>query len=71
MTVRVIVRLYLPMEMGAFVRIQKAVAKDYPDAVLTQPSQEGEVAISADPDISIGDRRRIARDRQSRARSAT
>lgn len=71
MAERVIVRLYLPMEMGAFVRIQKAIARDYPDAVLIQPSTEGEVAIQADPDIPIGERRRIARERTKRARAAT
>lgn len=42
----VVARLYLPMEMGAFARICKAVAREFPGAVLSEPDVDGEVVIA-------------------------
>jgi hypothetical protein len=65
---RVIARLYLPLEMGAVGRITIAIAREHPDAVVAYGA-EGEFAISADPDLSPSERRRIARERNQRVAS--
>jgi len=43
---QVVARLYLPMEMGAFARILKAISAEFPRAVLSEQSAEGEVVVS-------------------------
>ena len=55
MAERVIVRIYLPLEMGAVGRICKAVGVDFPDAVVGE-----DFSIRADPDITKAERRKIA-----------
>lgn len=69
MTVRVIVTLHLPLEMGSAVRIMAKVEREFPDAQVAEP--DGSVLrMQADDDWSLtnADRKRIARDRRRIAR---
>ena len=66
MSERVIVTLHLPLDMGAVARICKAVARDYPDAVVSQ--ETGGFDIKADPDIPMSERIRIGRERREALR---
>lgn len=50
----VVARIYVPMEMGAFARILSAIAKEFPDAVLGEPSSDGEVVVTQPPLPSAG-----------------
>lgn len=64
MTVRVIVTLHLPLEMGAVGAIMTAVAQQYPDAVIDGSSGDGVMAIAADDrPLTLADRRGIAKRR--------
>lgn len=49
---RVIVRIYLPIEMGAAARILKAAAQAYPDAVLKGKNPKV-VTVEADADETL------------------
>lgn len=69
MSVRVIVTLHLPLDMGAVGRILRAVSTAYPDAVISDGSTTGgnfAVAADDDPMLTTADRRRIARERRVR-----
>jgi hypothetical protein len=69
MTMRTLVTVHLPLEMGAVGRIMRAVAREYPDAVVL--GKGGAFELQADDDLSltIGARRRIVRDRERASRA--
>lgn len=71
MTVRTIATLHLPLEAGAAARIAKAVAREFPDAVVGRSPSGSLWRFDADDDVAltVADRRRIARQRASRASS--
>ena len=69
MTKRVIVRLHLPLEMGAVGRVMKSVAREWPDATVTGSMAGGEMVISADPDLTRAQARAAVAERR-RARGA-
>lgn len=67
MSERVVVTLHLPMEMGAASRIMRAVAREYPDATVAEPSRQTSVVhirADDDPALTKADRQRIARERR-------
>ena len=59
MSVRILVTLHLPMEMGAAGRIMAAVAREYPDATVAEPAG-GVMSIQADDDRQTPAARRLA-----------
>jgi hypothetical protein len=61
MSDRVIVTLHLPLEMGAFGRILKAIARDYPDARM---GENGQVTADDDVRLTQAQRRAIVRERE-------
>lgn len=71
MAERVIVTIHLPLEMGAVGRIMRAVAREFPDA--TVANMDGGFGLRADDDprLTVGARRRIARDRSRAAQEAS
>lgn len=71
MTVRTLVTVHLPLEMGAVGRIMRAVAHEYPDAVVLGKGGSFELQADDDPQLTIGARRRIVRDRERAAKVAT
>jgi len=69
MAERVIVRIYLPLEMGAVGRIMAAVARDFPDAIVAKGEPPSEMALVADDDVTLtpARRRRLIRERRKAA----
>lgn len=68
---RVIVRLYLPLEMGAVGRICKAVAEAYPNTTVRATPGGKQMAIITDPDAVPNGRGPRLRLTAARARKAT
>lgn len=61
---RPVVTLHLPLEMGAVGAILRAVAREYPDAVVGQPRASGEMVVEADDgNLSKAQRRALAKER--------
>jgi hypothetical protein len=65
---RTVMRLYLPLEMGAVAKALKAIAAAYPDAVVGKQRRSNVVRIDADPDLTRAQARRIVRERQKKAK---
>jgi hypothetical protein len=59
---RVVLTIHLPLEMGTVGRLLKAVARDYPDAVVVEPTGAG-MEVVADPDLTFLQRREKAKAR--------
>lgn len=72
MSVRTVVTIHLPLEMGAVGRIMKAVAREYPDAVVSNAAGGTTFAIVADDDVHLtpADRRALVK-RRTLERKAT
>ena len=60
MTERVVVTIHLPLEMGTVGRLLRTVARDYPDAVVVEPTGSG-MEVVADPDLTFTERRAKAK----------
>jgi hypothetical protein len=60
-TERLIVTIHLPLEMLTVARLLKVIVKDYPDAVVAEPSVDGRMEIRADDDLTHAERRAKAR----------
>ena len=61
---RPIITLHLPLEMGAVGAILRAVAREYPDAVVGEPTAGGAMVVHADDGpLTKAQRRALAKER--------
>jgi hypothetical protein len=65
MAERPIVTIHLPLDMSAVGKILQAISDDYPDAVVGEPAGHA-MTVHANPDVSLRERRDIARARLAR-----
>ena len=61
MAERIILTIHLPLEMLTVARLLKTVVRDYPDAVVAEPSVAGRMEVRADDDLTHAERRAKAR----------
>jgi hypothetical protein len=70
-SVRPVVTIHLPQEMGAVGAIMRAVAQQYPDAVVAEPAGDRMTIVAeADLPLTKAARRRMAHQRSMAARAA-